>query len=623
MNADELAALLRRFPPFDGLAAERLVATAAEATLESHAAGDLLLDAFRDPSHAVCVVLSGRVGLWNDAERLEGDPDEEVGTGGVFGFSAMLTERSVGPRAVALTAVELARIPAEATVDLFASKRGARFLAESLFAGARTRTPGAATGSVDELLRARPVVVAASEPVGALARAMTAAGVQVALVRRPDGRFGVVTDALLRTRVLAEGRPPSTPAGEVCTDAAASVVLGDAAAEALIAMLTAESDHVVVLDGDGRPCGALTAHDFVGSPTGIDVTLHEQLRHAPSEDDLVGLALRIPDLLADLLGRGLASPKVISIHSTVVDAVVRRALVLRMAAHPELDVDAFTWLSLGSNGRRESVLASDVDAAVAFPSELEEERIAGYCAAFAEVHALLARAGLSTDEHGANASRRLFVRTNAEWRAAARAWLAAPEDHQGAIMTSLLVDGRPIYGDPGLPAVTEVFRELRDHPGTMRLLLQFSLSARARMRSARDLRDLLTRRPEHVDVKAHAVLPIVNIARWAALAVGAAALSTTDRLRAASGSEMLPEAQADLLIEVFGVLQRLRLRYQLMQHQDGIRPSDELLVARLSPLDRSVLGQAVREIAAVQRRMANVSAFVPPSEWVTGATPRR
>ena len=107
---------------------------------------------------------------------------------------------------------------------------------------------------------------------------------------------------------------------------------------------------------------------------------------------------------------------------TIVDAVVRRAIELRFAARPELDLDAFTWLSLGSNGRRESVLASDVDAAVAFPGDLTESRISMYCAVFAEVHAVLARAGLSTDEHGANASRRLFVRTNAEWRSAAREW---------------------------------------------------------------------------------------------------------------------------------------------------------------------------------------------------------
>ena len=84
------------------------------------------------------------------------------------------------------------------------------------------------------------------------------------------------------------------------------------------------------------------------------------------------------------------------------------------------------------------------------------------------------------------------------------------------MMTSLLVDGRPIHGDPGLPAVSRVFSDLREHPGTMRLLLQESLSYRAKLRSAW----FPARRPETFDIKTHALLPVVNIARWAALSVG-------------------------------------------------------------------------------------------------------
>ena len=65
------------------------------------------------------------------------------------------------------------------------------------------------------------------------------------------------------------------------------------------------------------------------------------------------------------------------------------------------------------------------------------------------------------------------------------------------MMTSLLVDGRPIHGDPGLPAVTRVFGDLRRHPGTMRLLLQESLSKRAKLRP---MRHLLSRQPETFDI---------------------------------------------------------------------------------------------------------------------------
>ena len=108
---------------------------------------------------------------------------------------------------------------------------------------------------------------------------------------------------------------------------------------------------------------------------------------------------------------------------------------------------------------------------------------------------------------------------------------------------------------------------------------------------------------------------MVNIARWAALSVGSAVLPTTERLRAASGSAMLPADSAATLIEVFDVLQRLRLRYQIRQYGAGEQPTDVVTLKWLSPLDRSVIAQAVREISAVQRRMDNVSNYVAVEEW--------
>ena len=237
-----------------------------------------------------------------------------------------------------------------------------------------------------------------------------------------------------------------------------------------------------------------------------------------------------------------------------------------------------------------------------------------YRAVFAEISGVLATAGLSADDHGATAQQALFARTHADWRAAGREWLGDPVEHNGAMMTSLLVDGRPIHGDPGLPAVVRVFSDLREHPGTMRLLLQESLSRRARLRSAWGV---FARRPDAFDIKEHALLPVVNIGRWAALSVGSAVLPTTDRLRAAAGSAMLPAESATTLIEVFDVLQRLRLRYQLGQYRAGEKPTDVITLNRLSPIDRSMIAQAVREISSVQRRMDNVSQYVDVRDWAS------
>jgi CBS domain-containing protein len=242
-----------------------------------------------------------------------------------------------------------------------------------------------------------------------------------------------------------------------------------------------------------------------------------------------------------------------------------------------------------------------------------------YREAFAEVDAVLAPAGLSGDGHGATAAHRPFGRTAAQWRAATRKWLAAPEDQGGAIMASLLLDAGPIHGTVDMAGPTGVTDAFRRHPGTMRLLLQATLSHRARLRT---LRRLVPGSVDRFDIKDRGLLPVVNIGRWAALSVGSPVLSTVERLRAASGSAMLPLAQAENLIEVFEVLQAIRLRYQLQQRERSESASDLVDLERMSPLDRSLIARAVREITAVQRRMANVSRFVDPKEWAAPDAPR-
>jgi CBS domain-containing protein len=129
------------------------------------------------------------------------------------------------------------------------------------------------------------------------------------------------------------------------------------------------------------------------------------------------------------------------------------------------------------------------------------------------------------------------------------------------------------------------------------------------------MRDVLSRRGGTFDIKGHALIPVINIARWAALSVQSPELGTRARLAAAAGSPMLTDDNAHTLIEVFEVLQKIRLTYQVAQVDRGEVATDVLTMQRLSPLDRSLVGQAVREVSAVQRRMENMSHYLSVKEW--------
>ncbi|GAC53374.1 MULTISPECIES: putative nucleotidyltransferase substrate binding domain-containing protein [Gordonia] len=487
------------------------------------------------------------------------------------------------------------------------------------------RTPSART--VADLLRTAPVIGRADMTVRQAAVLMTERGQDYVVIPLSDagqgpgghgpGSHGLLTDADIRARVVGAGRSIDTPVGEVIDGPAFVVDSRTAPVDALTELVDRDLTVIPVCDAAGAVLGVVGAGDFVADPAGASMPLREQISRSQTVGELQEHARRLPQLVADLVRRDRPAHEVTRVASLIVDAIVVRGLALVVDPHPGVDPTAYTWLSLGSNARREPVLSSDVDSAVVFDDALGSSDLDAHRTAFEKLDDLLRGAGLTVDTNGAVASKPLFSRTRGQWQAAARGWIEEPLANKGMIFTSLILDGRPLSASrrelsgsrresPTPTPGVEMIGALRADPRTMRLLLAESLSTKARLRS---MRDVLTRRGGTLDLKTHALTPLINIARWAALSVESTEVNTRARLQAAAGSALLPTGDAATLMEVFDVLQRVRLRYQVAQFDQGETPTDVLEMKRLSPLDRSLVAQAVREIAGVQRRMAGMSHY--------------
>jgi CBS domain-containing protein len=610
---DGLARFLAANPPFCSLSDPELERVAAAARVVDHPAGAEIMDAFAAAGDDLFVVMSGQVELWTSAGGPDDPADEIIGPGCVFGHSTVLSGAPIGPRAVALGPVRLVTISRSAVASVFSSPAGVRFLAEDMSADRMRSQVPPPFRTVDELIVSAPVLGEADMTVAEAARVMTQRSSSYLAFPHGNGEFGLVTDSVLREHVVAAGRPGDTPVKEVMIRRAITAHAGTPTADVVHQLSEHRLDHLLITDSTGALRGAVDPLDFLTSPSGAGMMLREKVRRAETAEQVVALARQLPVMLADLVRQRREASETTAVYSTVVDAIQRRALSLVLAAHPELDEAEVTWMLLGSNARREPTLGSDIDSAVVFAESVDTpERAAAYRAAFAEVSDLLRTAGLRIDEHGATPSSATFARTRSQWRSAAQQWLGSPLDGQGMLMASLLLDGRPIQGDPAQPVVSEVFADVRDHPGTMKLLVRESLSHRAHLRS---VRDVLAGRGGTFDLKAHALRPVVEIARWAALYVRSPELSTRARLAAASGSVLMPAEQASTLIEVFEVLQRVRLRQQVGQFERGEPVSDVVWMRRLAPLDRSLVAQSVREISTAQKRLYNLLQYTSPKEW--------
>lgn len=601
-DRQSLPEFLAEHTPFQGSTEAELAELAAGASVEEFETGAVVADYASRVPDEVWMVCDGAVALRSSGDGVLIDV---VTQGGIFGYTPLLTGAGMDFEARATTASTLIRLPGALVRAQFAKPAGLAFLASSGWprtAERPTIAPAIDSRPVAELIHGEVLVVAPTDPVREVVVRMTEHHVSYALIRLRDASLGIFTDRDLRTRVVAAGLAVDVPIEKVMSAPARTVTTDLSADSVLMEMLECGLRHMPVVTPRGEVVGVLEDADLLAASARQSFMLRRSIADATDAAQLQHVGQRVTGTAVDLFRNGTKAAATSAILSVVIDSLVRRALELVLAQPHHGDLDGFAWLTLGSVARREAMPSSDVDSALSLRDDLDG-RASQLRAVAADVHNLLEACGLPHDRNGATASSARFARTQSDWRDAARGWLDDPLQNQGLIMSSLLIDARVVWGDASLHTVPAAFHRIRDeHPNALRLQLLEVLSGKVRTRS---LRDVLSRRGGTFDLKNHAVTPIVNLARWGGLNAGVTSAATSTRLEAAAQSGVLSESDARTLSDVYAMAQRLRMTHQVEQLAAGHTPNDIITMSELSPLNRSLLADGLREIAAVRRRVGN------------------
>jgi CBS domain-containing protein len=161
------------------------------------------------------------------------------------------------------------------------------------------------------------------------------------------------------------------------------------------------------------------------------------------------------------------------------------------------------------------------------------------------------------------------------------------------------------------PELTERIRAARRHPQFMRLMARtatgypVALGFRGQLATGHDGDP-----PGKLDVKRGAIIPLVNLVRFHALAAGVTISNTIDRIDAAASLGVLDRGTADALREAFGVINGIRFEHHAAQVQAGLTADNLIDPETLGPIARSDLREALH---AVRRAEKRIGAWSPPT----------
>jgi CBS domain-containing protein len=557
----EIARFLALRPPFDALAPEELGEVVAQTQMEFYPAGGTILSEDGGPVTFLRVIHSGAVDISHQDKLLD-----LLGAGDTFGHAAMLSGLPPGFEARAAEDTLCYRIPASVARPLLERARS-RELAVGL--QETTHQP------VAKLIRAATVRCEPMESIREVARRMTAAGATCAIVDFRGRGFGIVTDRDIRTRIVAVGLPLSAPVSTVMTVPVFTVTPDRLAGEVLFELLERGIRHAPVVTDRGQLVGVVEDQDLFAVQPRSWFGSRRAIARAKDIDALVGVSRQLPEIVVELHAANLRALEVARVLSALVDALTVRVLEL-VVPSAGLPADGLVWVAVGSQARRELTPASIARGALVCSEPPPQGWIE-------DVEAALGQCGIPS---------KVVARSGAEWVAA---------DLQDELTLSVLVERRALWGTPRDPlpvvqgqAQDEVLAELARRALAYTPPTGFDADSVLEADGARS---------DRLDIRRAAVIPIVELARWAGAAAGMHEGTTAERLLSAGEQGVLSDADARTLSEAFELAHELRIAHHMQQLSAGGRPDDQLEPATLSPLMRDQLRDVFRSVSGVQRRL--------------------
>ena len=602
---DDLDTFLAGHPPFDALAPEQLHELTAQATIQAYEPGAVLLVEDGPPTPGMWVVLTGSMDVVHSGEVIQVlEPGECFGHPSLLtGMAPAFSVRAREPSTCALFAPDAAR-------RVLATEAGVEYVARSL----RKRLTRAGhtvhglhevgTTPVSTIMRP-PVYAEPEETARSAAQRLGEDHLHALLVAMPDQTIGILTDADVRAAVADSRFSGDAPAHTLARAPAPTVPVRQLAIEATVDMLAAGVEHMAVLDG-GRVCGVLSAADLLGLDANSPIGLRHTILGAPDADVLAQAVSHLPQLFLALSRAGVPSRELGRVLSLAQDAVVARLIDFSIQSHGPAPLP-WAWLDMGSAARREFTLASDQDNALAYArpapgGELTPETADSYFEQLGQdVNDGLERCGIGIDNNGVMARNRLWRMSKPDWLRTFDECLTEP-DESHLVRATVAFDFRPAAG--GLPVVAELtarIRAARDYPQFMRLLARsaagFPVALGFRGQLSTDVDGRL-------DLKKGAIIPVVNLVRYQAIAAGVTISPTLDRIEAVAMTGALVEGEAEALSEAFMVIAGARFEHHAQLIADG-RPADNHIdPGALTPIARAELREALQLVKRAQKRLA-------------------
>jgi CBS domain-containing protein len=625
-----VADFLKKHPPFYILEEGQLMQLSAQIQIRHYEKGEKIFTEGSTPDAYFYLVHKGSISLYkeNTEPRQLADECDE---GDIFGVRALLAGDNYIFTAEAAEQSLLYAIPNRLFRELLeVNPRLSLYFAAGFASGSPMRRhtmeeinkakSGLSAGQPTFVTGGYLVNVTASREVVTCppgfsvmeaAQRMTERHVDSIIIAKEDGRpLGIITDSDLRRKVVSNREPlQQAPVTSIMSAPVKTARPGITVGEMTLLLMREKVKHYCLTE-DGTPnspaIGVITSQDLLVSQGNNPAILLKEIGVTANPDVLKKLRDQAEALVQEYLRQDAGMDFIWGVITEINDALLRKALQLARAElalqYQEVAETPFCWLALGSEGRKEQILRTDVDNALLYadPAPLLKEKTAAYFLELGQkVNAVLIHCGFESCPAGIMASNPELCMPVSKWQKRFRQWIYEPEP-EALLRANIYFDFRPVAGDEKLAQQLKeyIFNQIDTSRSFLNFLAKNAMQNPPPLSFFRNF--VVEKSGSHkneFDIKARAMMPLADAARVLAYDLKIREyLSTAERFQYIAKADSALASVCHDAAQAYEVLMRIRAR-EGFEHSHSGRYID---IKALNKLDRQTLRNIFTIIEEVQ-----------------------
>ena len=449
-------------------------------------------------------------------------------------------------------------------------------------------------------------------PVREAAKIMVRAGCNSMLIRSESGtHIGIITDMVLRERVVAENISLETPVYEVMSSPVISVEESAMIFEAVLLMSEKGIKHLGVKDAKGRIVSVISNEELLEVQRFSTTFLINEITEATDVGEIADSHSRLPGIVKALTDSGVHAKNITRIITSISDAVFAKVMDFALAECGDPPV-SFAFVSMGSEGRGEQTLATDQDNAIIF-EDVPEDQLKDVTDYFGR---LSTRICTDLDLAGYDFCKGDFMAMNPKWCQPLGIWKnyftrwITEANPQGLMEAGIFFDFNCSYGDAGfVEEIRNHIQKIVEHrPVFFRLMAENTLLFKIPL----DFFGNISVESDGVNANTfnikHVLAMIVGFARIYAIQYSLQSTNTLQRLELIYEEGVLNKSAYQEVVQSYNYLMQIRLRHQVKKINMGEQPDNFVALSELTRMEIDMLKKIFAEIGTLRKRLSGMGA---------------